>query len=314
MTDQNNAAQAWQDTVHDAILILTEEADALSDCHTRAKDDWAQEPEAKARYDHILAVAEALSKLRAPVADEDRRPTAPDDDAIAECWINASDCDGIAYDGPSFERGYRAALASAPVAGERECGNADCGWRGTTERMCGSVGPLCPECGEVTEAIAPVSGEVVAWRVTHPRCPKPGWQDAAREPAPSLNEVKQQDADLALELAYAAPQASEAVRQAIKACGSKVTKALAAIARADGPNTRKADEPELIYRSPVMDEVVRIRQAYDVLESVLKTQADEDGAVCSCPTGDGSLRWPCAVHRPGDKDGGRCPQEANNER
>lgn len=118
MTDQNNAAQAWQDTVHDAILILTEEADALSDCHTRAKDDWAQEPEAKARYDHILAVAEALSKLRAPVADEDRRPTAPDDDAIAECWINASDCDGIAYDGPSFERGYRAALASAPVAGE----------------------------------------------------------------------------------------------------------------------------------------------------------------------------------------------------
>ena len=29
----------------------------------------------------------------------------------------------------------------------------------------------------------------------------------------------------------------------------------------------------------------------------LKTKADKDGAVCSCPTGDGSLRWPCAVHR-----------------
>jgi hypothetical protein len=31
-------------------------------------------------------------------------------------------------------------------------------------------------------------------------------------------------------------------------------------------------------------------------------QASE--AVCSCPTGDGSLRHPCAVHPPGDKDGG----------
>ncbi|ASC63636.1 hypothetical protein B9P52_04715 [Achromobacter denitrificans] len=65
------------------------------------------------------------STTRVPVADEDDQPTAPDDDAIAECWVTASDCDGIAYDGPSFERGYRlgeiaerdrAALASAPVA------------------------------------------------------------------------------------------------------------------------------------------------------------------------------------------------------
>jgi len=62
----------------------------------------------------------ALVKLRASVADEDDQPTAPDDDAIAECWVNASDCDGIAYDGPSFERGYRAALAIAPVAGEAQ--------------------------------------------------------------------------------------------------------------------------------------------------------------------------------------------------
>lgn len=56
------------------------------------------------------------------------------------------------YDGGTW-------VASAPVSDERECGNADCGWRGTTERMCGSVGPLCPECGEITEAIAPVAGE-----------------------------------------------------------------------------------------------------------------------------------------------------------
>lgn len=42
----------------------------------------------------------------------------------------------------------------------RECANGECGWIGTTDRMCGSVGPLCPDCGETTEAQAqqPVSG------------------------------------------------------------------------------------------------------------------------------------------------------------
>ncbi len=34
----------------------------------------------------------------------------------------------------------------------REC-NA-CDWKGVTDRMCGSVGPLCPECGETTEVSA----------------------------------------------------------------------------------------------------------------------------------------------------------------
>ncbi|EFV84107.1 hypothetical protein HMPREF0005_02849 [Achromobacter xylosoxidans C54] len=54
---------------------------------------------------------------------------------------------------------------------------------------------------------APVAGEAVAWRVTHPRSPKPGWEDATREQPPTLENVKQQDPDLVLELAYAAPQA-----------------------------------------------------------------------------------------------------------
>lgn len=34
---------------------------------------------------------------------------------------------------------------------QRECNNSECGWKGTTERMLGSVGPLCPKCGETTE-------------------------------------------------------------------------------------------------------------------------------------------------------------------
>ena len=51
-------------------------------------------------------------------------PVAPDDEAAADAWISASDADGIAYDGPSFERGYRAGEIAerdrAPVAGEAQ--------------------------------------------------------------------------------------------------------------------------------------------------------------------------------------------------
>lgn len=59
---------------------------------------------------------------------------------------------------------------------------------------------------------APVAGEAVAWRVTHPRSPAPNWRDAARERPPNKRDVKQQDPDLILELAYAAPQASDAAQ------------------------------------------------------------------------------------------------------
>ncbi|WP_235203828.1 hypothetical protein, partial [Bordetella bronchiseptica] len=67
----------------------------------------------------------AVSQASAPVADEEVQPVAPDDESIAEAWVTASDSDGIAYDGHSFERGYqlgeiaeRDRRASAPVAGE----------------------------------------------------------------------------------------------------------------------------------------------------------------------------------------------------
>lgn len=32
-------------------------------------------------------------------------------------------------------------------------GCTSCEWEGTTDRMCGSVGPLCPDCGDTTEAL-----------------------------------------------------------------------------------------------------------------------------------------------------------------
>jgi hypothetical protein len=35
----------------------------------------------------------------------------------------------------------------------RECCNSECDWVGETDRMLGTVGPLCPDCGEVTELV-----------------------------------------------------------------------------------------------------------------------------------------------------------------
>lgn len=64
-----------------------------------------------------------------------------------------------------------------------------------------------------------------------------------------------------------APVADE--RTAFNKCHSAIIKALSSIARADGPDTRKADDPELLYRSPVMDDVVHIRIALDECRAAL---------------------------------------------
>ncbi|CUJ54310.1 hypothetical protein [Achromobacter sp. 2789STDY5608628] len=79
-----------------------------------------------------------------------------------------------------------------------------------------------------------------------------------------------------------APVADE--RAAFKKCHSAIIKALSSIARADGPDTRKEDDPELLYRSPVMDDVVRIRVALDECSAALASApvADERHAVDPC--------------------------------
>lgn len=43
------------------------------------------------------------------------------------------------------------AVTKGAIGAERTCNNGECGWHGTTDRMLGSIGPLCPECGETTE-------------------------------------------------------------------------------------------------------------------------------------------------------------------
>lgn len=142
MTQQDDITQrvltAEQDPINAAILLLTEEADSISDCHTRTPGDWAGEPEAKAHYDHVRSVVDALSKLRAPVADErsalaelleyvDRNTcTHEDTHRGGAIWTI---CDGCGMKWADDEGGFaphqdapavaaaRAALASAPVTG-----------------------------------------------------------------------------------------------------------------------------------------------------------------------------------------------------
>lgn len=71
------------DPIYAAIRLLTEEADGLRECHTVSPDDWTGEEEAKAHYDHILAVVDALEKLRqAGPAVRDAGMTASGDMAL----------------------------------------------------------------------------------------------------------------------------------------------------------------------------------------------------------------------------------------
>jgi len=60
--------------------------------------------------DKVRTVAR-LARQSAPVAGV--VSVVPDDDAIAEAWMTLSEVDGIEYHGPSFGRGYRAALLAA---------------------------------------------------------------------------------------------------------------------------------------------------------------------------------------------------------
>lgn len=85
--------------------------------------------------------------------------------------------------------------------------------------------------------------------------------------APTWNDDYKHDVHMFQRKAAAAPVADE--RTAFKKCHSVIIKALSSIARADGPDTRKADDPELLYRSPVMDDVVRIRVALDECSAAL---------------------------------------------
>jgi hypothetical protein len=217
MTNRNNAAQAMTEKLWRSCVTAASLAPTTGSVVVESST--------------ILAIDNVLSALRAEDAQ------ASDERAAFEAYVQKRfgglaepwDANAARYPyGPDQARWEawrdgRAALASAPVADDVQVMLKDPAIVHTN--MCrGIIAPITFDMlahvlgDEATAAwldsrrvSAPVAREVVAWRVTHPRWPQTGWRDASRESAPSLNEVKQQDADLALELAYAAPQASEAV-------------------------------------------------------------------------------------------------------
>jgi hypothetical protein len=102
-----------------------------------------------------------------------------------------------------------------------------------------------------------------------------------------------------LELAYAAPRTSEAVRILFPAHRRKMW--------SGGEVQAWLDEHQGI--APPKPSAKGSLERYRKWQAE-RTQASEDGADCSCPTGDGSLRHPCAVHPPGEKDGGHGSDQA----
>lgn len=284
--NQNNAAQAAQQhPIDEAIVILTEEADSLSECHTRTPGDWAGEPEAKARYDHILAVVDALSKLRAPVAGERislRGAASLAFNALHECKpakgaekqysdaIQAlqSALHDIAYTvnrtatpqqfANHLQREARSALASAPVAGEAVA-HAVISY-GRIQRLV-----VNEESAHEYAEQQRLNAEAAGWDAkAHVRPLVYG--DAA--PQASAEDVRKEALHLLREARALLPVFTTA--EAIGAWSEKV---------------RKFGAGETIDVPP---------------------QADKPTRPCTCPSGDGSLRHPCAAH-PTDRqqrDGG----------
>ncbi|QYJ23390.1 hypothetical protein KYT87_09305 [Achromobacter sp. ES-001] len=215
----------------------------------------------------------ALSKLRAEgvqAGDEEPPPIIPDDEEIAGACINASDIDGIAYDGPSFERGYRAALASAPVADTLPLEKA---LYELVDKIAPGLdtGNLVQDARQastllgVIMASAPVAGEAqpVAYRAWFDQDNGARWLFTLWPEEERL--------DVQWQPLYAAPQASEAVR-------------LDAPAQVGGVRFGKgihwstvisAAQRHHAFMNTPEKEAERIARAKEFVESI---QADKDGA------------------------------------
>ncbi len=94
------------------------EAAVLYECVACSSNNYPPKPEQepvgevlneRGEIDYISYVPPVgTSVYTAPFAAQpEQEPVAPDDESICDDWISASDSDGIAYDGPSFECGYK---------------------------------------------------------------------------------------------------------------------------------------------------------------------------------------------------------------
>ncbi|MNK33431.1 hypothetical protein D3C87_519140 [compost metagenome] len=288
------------------------------------------------RKNMVNAVVNALSKLRAegvqaggtlpPMpATQDRQPSHIEGYVDSDndwCGDNPEAVTWLA----DYHAEIRAALASAPVA-DKGCPHID------EPRSCWRVrcqlGKKCVEpVTDTSAASAPVAGEAI-YQIR--RLGSEDWKDVsqAKYEHERKNSIRGVGKRWQRRIVYAAPQASEAVgdvanksARAIafddwlaKHCDSDDLTAYERELALDAWNAARSSpqaSAESIDLAGIDADRLRaiaasgshtaISNALLNIARALKTQADKDGAVCSCPTGDGSLRHPCAVHPPAPRD------------
>ncbi|CCH04722.1 FIG00434035: hypothetical protein [Achromobacter xylosoxidans NH44784-1996] len=304
MTSQNNAAQAAvQDLeyvvqqlrqagrVVDEEGELTDRLDALLSklrtpvSNTREAFELtyaadADDPACAADLLHFTNGWRAciMSQARAPVADERGLLPCPfcgseafetfktDDDGIRRHSVHCKDpnCGGQTRDRHFSEAkaiaawNRRAALASAPVAGEAQ--------------------PVCWIEKDVLESVRDEGSDAwVYWR-------------------PADHVAEHDEMPL-----YAAPQASAGQVQAALQKSFDMGKFYGSLPETDAEDVRNAALEEAAAICDSMDNhanPMTSRDCADAIRALKQPQAAKDARTCSCPSGDGSLRHPCAVHPP----------------
>ncbi|KWU16275.1 hypothetical protein [Achromobacter xylosoxidans] len=293
MTNPNNAAQAaLQHPIDEAIVILTEEAAALSDCHTRPIGDWTGEDEVKARYDYIQTVIAALSKLRAPVADEQQAVAYLDLGAGGYVDVGTDLTDEqlatlpkgrhmLAIIGTHGVDGYtRAALASAPVAGEAVALEL----RGVPETINEGDGfwRSCTGCHELNEGRDTGPYSAVLRSHLGQGCSECGGIGAIWDSTDYQAMADDMARDMGQSVSAAPQPSAEPARVLFPSHLRKMW--------LGGEVQVWLDQHQGVTppAATAKGSLARYRQ--------WKAEQDQAAAPCTCPSGDGSLRHPCPVH------------------
>ncbi|MFY3626859.1 hypothetical protein ACOTFH_09550 [Achromobacter xylosoxidans] len=292
MTNQNNAAQAAEQEIREA-FELTYAADA---------DD----PACAADLFHFTNGWRAcvMSQVRAPVTDEPPggthwpvlRAMARNYTAGKHTWdaLDANACEQAAEE----IRHLRAALASAPVASARAAlaqleAACDTLCRLRTQEQylsmvdSGQQDALLALDDARAQARAALASAPVAGEAQHDTDSACAWQVWWNQNKSRFTTTRQasiaafaagKDWRNAAPLASAEDVRNAALEEAAQACETRIGTCDAGL------------------KGCVNDMDQEARDCASAIRALKQPQADKDGARCTCPSGDGSLRHPCPAH------------------
>ncbi|CUI30353.1 hypothetical protein [Achromobacter xylosoxidans] len=263
------------------------------------------------RVDAILSAVEPLlSKLRAPVADER---------AAFEAWVKAQHPDApsmlwraddtYAYSASEWKAWQaRAALASAPVASARAA-------LAQLEAACDTLCRLRTQEQYLSMVDSGQQDALLALDDARAQARAALASAPVAEPD-TMGEIHRQERERSPwvlpkdpTLPDSAPVAGEAVtmKEICPDCGHQfqcfhnpyINQLRAAPQASEAVRNAALEEA-----AKLMDQTLRSNGAA-LIRDLKRSQADKDGARCTCPSGDGSLRHPCPMHPGADKDGGQ---------